>query len=652
MKGKALFIMKKLITYGIVIVLSSLLCSAQKIINNQKHYRNLPKKECSIFFNLNDKTYSNINDAILYLKTHKQEYNLPGNAFEDLKFKSERPSLLGKHYRLQKYINNIPVERAELILSINDNGKIYRCFNNLHDYTYINTEKRINKENALDIAWDHLKVYGKLMSMPIVDSCFIQYGDSLILCYKVDINTLGPYGHWGVNIDAYSGDVLTVYETAISEKTNKSMDFNHHYEVLLDREEAVNEYLCNSLNSKFSSYTASSEIVNGTAKVFDPDPATTLMDDELTDDDHDTCFGGSYFTRDLLDIEYSEEQGLYRLNGPWVKICDFEPPNTSPSTTSDGNWYATRKNNAFNDVMAYFHIDQNQRYVQSLGYTGENGIHNVSIEVDTDAINGDDNSFFWPPNWIKFGHGGVDATEDADVILHEYMHALLWDINNYYSNPSGDLGALAEGFADYWGGSYSLTTTNGQSFYPNWFATWEGHSPGAWGGRMLNKTNLIYDPNETYEAHGNNYLDDEIWSAPIFQSLLDVIAQGGSRPELDKIMLESNFGLGANITMHQMALSIINTAESLHPDNIHTPILLTRFSNQEFVLKDIYIDASNSGTEDGSAANPYNTIQEGYDAVLPSGTLHISEGNYQIGDLILNKRMTVEAEENNIVIDY
>ena len=42
-----------------------------------------------------------------------------------------------------------------------------------------------------------------------------------------------------------------------------------------------------------------------------------------------------------------------------------------------------------------------------------------------------------------------------------------------------------------------------------------------------------------------------------------------------------------------------------------------------------YVDYRNSGTEDGTSANPYNTVKEGVEAVLPNGTVSIANGNYQ-----------------------
>ena len=63
---------------------------------------------------------------------------------------------------------------------------------------------------------------------------------------------------------------------------------------------------------------------------------------------------------------------------------------------------------------------------------------------------GQDNSFatVHPKNELRFGKGGVDDAEDAEVILHEYGHAIHFSQN--FSFASEEAGAISEGFGDYW----------------------------------------------------------------------------------------------------------------------------------------------------------------------------------------------------------
>lgn len=63
---------------------------------------------------------------------------------------------------------------------------------------------------------------------------------------------------------------------------------------------------------------------------------------------------------------------------------------------------------------------------------------------------GQDNSFATdqPENELRFGKGGVDDAEDAEVILHEYGHAIHFSHN--FAFASEEAGATSEGFGDYW----------------------------------------------------------------------------------------------------------------------------------------------------------------------------------------------------------
>src|ERR1044071_3257067 len=100
--------------------------------------------------------------------------------------------------------------------------------------------------------------------------------------------------------------------------------------------------------------------------------------------------------------------------------------------------------------MAYYWVTEAQKYIQSLGF----GVWRrpVNMESQDMRINqlGQDNSFETdqPKDELRFGKGGVDDAEDAEVILHEYGHAI-HDAQGF-SFASEEAGAISEGFGDYW----------------------------------------------------------------------------------------------------------------------------------------------------------------------------------------------------------
>ena len=107
--------------------------------------------------------------------------------------------------------------------------------------------------------------------------------------------------------------------------------------------------------------------------------------------------------------------------------------------------------------MAYYWVTQAQLYLQGLGFGSElRPINRESQDIRANQL-GIDNSYSWDKHDIlRFGKGGVDDAEDAEVILHEYGHA----VQDSQQTPFGfgftpEAGAIGEGFADYFAGTVS-----------------------------------------------------------------------------------------------------------------------------------------------------------------------------------------------------
>ena len=78
--------------------------------------------------------------------------------------------------------------------------------------------------------------------------------------------------------------------------------------------------------------------------------------------------------------------------------------------------------------MAYFWVNQAQEYLQSLGFGSTLRPVNMQRAGRARSIStAADNSFFRRRQAtidIRLGKGGVDDAEDAEVIVHEYGHAV------------------------------------------------------------------------------------------------------------------------------------------------------------------------------------------------------------------------------------
>ena len=118
------------------------------------------------------------------------------------------------------------------------------------------------------------------------------------------------------------------------------------------------------------------------------------------------------------------------------------------STTGDFLFKRTQR--AFREVMAYYHVDTAIRHVHGLGFTT---LFRKPMKLKVHGYR-DDNSEYDPDTkMITFGTGGVDDAEDAEVILHEFGHAIQ-DAQVPYFGESDEGGAMGEGFGDFFAASF------------------------------------------------------------------------------------------------------------------------------------------------------------------------------------------------------
>ena len=181
----------------------------------------------------------------------------------------------------------------------------------------------------------------------------------------------------------------------------------------------------------------------GTARVFLPNPVADLQDESLTDqkDADYAALQPAYHTVKLTNLD-----GSGFLCGDWACVySETGNPAYSPTNTFSYN----RHDDEFEQAMAYYWITEAQKYIQSLGF----GVWRRPVNMQSQLVRinqlGYDNSFATtkPRTELRFGKGGVDDAEDAEVILHEYGHAIHFSQNFDFG---GDGGAISEGFGDYW----------------------------------------------------------------------------------------------------------------------------------------------------------------------------------------------------------
>jgi hypothetical protein len=276
--------------------------------------------------------------------------------------------------------------------------------------------------------------------------------------------------------------------------------------------------------------------------VFCPNPVVTLGNPGLRDlSDADSAVPlAAYFDVQLDNLD-PPVGGLYSLKGAYVWMKNYDIPTNVPPTSPDGVFSFRRFNNGFEEVMAYYTIDRNQEYIQSLGFFA---VNNRPQGVDAHGLFNFDASSFLRDSagfgHIEYGDGGVDDAEDADIILHEYGHAIhensapgvyFGRADNGYGNETG---AMSEGFADYWAASSGYDSSVARGFPPEYVGEWDakGYADGPQDYLRVVNSSKTYPAGMIDKIHA----DCEIWSASLWDIFLDL-----GKETTDRIVLYSHF---------------------------------------------------------------------------------------------------------------
>jgi Zn-dependent metalloprotease len=293
-----------------------------------------------------------------------------------------------------------------------------------------------------------------------------------------------------------------------------------------------------------------------TGRVFNPNPVVTLQNLTLTDqnDADQSVFDPAYQTVSLDSARFIG--GVYRLEGPYVRVADIATPLITPPTSASGDFTTTRANDAFEAVMVFYHIDAAQRHIQSLGFTN---VANFQIAADAHGFGDLDNSAYFPStNDVRFGDGCVDDAEDADVIYHEYGHAIQDNqVPGFGASVSSR--SLGEGFGDYWASSLAARSSGS---YPDTAQVFDwdlGPAEGCWLGRRVDSLLTMTDDYINSPDPPARYINGMIWSGALWRIRSDVGADVA-----DRLVLESHFSLLTNATFAENAQSILLADAALY----------------------------------------------------------------------------------------
>ncbi|MDH4070060.1 MAG: hypothetical protein OEV30_06520, partial [Ignavibacteria bacterium] len=435
----------------------------------------------------------------------------------------------GVHVRLRSTYSGIPIFRSSTVISINDRNQVTMV---ARGKTAEAGEPPANLIPAFDareaqvIARNHLNPAGAVINETADAELVIYTEESGVssLAYRTSIVCENPMGDWEILIDAGSGELILMED--------RFVQFGR---------------------------------TNGSGYAFLPDPvskARGFYGEKGFEDNNDATSDSLDHYRSLVTLDsLLVHEGMYTLQSPWFTLRDIESPlgdETYSATTPDGFRF-DRSQQGFEAVNIYYHVSRAYQYIHSLGF---NIPSLKGLQIDPHGYQGSDNSHYSPSgNWMSFGEGGVDDAEDAQVIWHEYAHAIQYNINPVWGG--GESLALGEGFGDYWAASYtrSLGLWNEGDDEHNWLFLWDGHND-FWRGRILND-NRTY-PFGNISAHEAG----QIWASALMGIWGDL-----GKDVTDRLVIKSQYYLSYGVTASDAGRAILQADRDLY-DGDHLSVLV------------------------------------------------------------------------------
>ena len=459
---------------------------------------------------------------------------------EDLVLVDEVETAFSAHLTFQQTFHGIPVHRRFIKVNLGADGLPTMVLSayapHLAGAGAFDVAPLINADQARTIATQLVTLGDASSTEPVL---VVYPLEVPVLAWTVTAWPEGAPGEWEVLINARSGAAIYLLDLAMY----------HHG----DEEDPDNV-----------------RRTDGKGMVWIPDPITSAG----------VSYGGDYVDNgdansDVLNNERVEvvlhdisqgPGGGWVLVGPSVTISGDPGYSYNPPEESDpADFKYLRNNPHFESVMVYYHIDASQRYVQSLALGRD--IDASGLRANPHGLGSQDNSAYYPSqNALVFGDGGIDDAEDAEVIIHEYAHALLDDSAPGLVGASVEARALHEGWADYWAVSYTRAMMqSGEVPQRNWRKVFDWDGNETWNGRTLNWRGKYPDDYQcdAPAQHCNIYQDGVIWATTMME-VYDLVGREVS----DRLNLLSHGYLSTSVRFPDAAQALVQ-ADRDHYQGAH-----------------------------------------------------------------------------------
>lgn len=472
--------------------------------------------------------------AAAYLKSHATQLGIPDAG--QLRLASVRHSLTATHLRYEQLWQGLAVVGGEVSVHVARDGAVLAVHSRA-----VERVRALSGEVPADAAVASARSVAE--GEPVGwEPVLLARGLEGVPVWQVSFHRALPLSAWVVHVDRSTGEVLAARDTVRAAEAPGQVWVNP---IVASRNPDLRDNLAGVDRN--------------------PAPMVNVARTDLS----------PYVTDvSLTDLEEGPRGPV--LVGPHARIAD--------ATASGADLRFPRHDPRFEEVNAYYWIDWSQRRIRELGFQ-EVASYQVPVYVhDQPAVfnafyrgNGEGKGeihFGWhAPTAALVGNipvakGFADAAEDAEVVLHEYGHAILDNqVPNFGSGAEG--GAIHEGWGDFWEATQLSRVSNGTYDWctAEWFTSYlmvtaDGSPP-----CLRNLENSLTYDYESVDGH----LTGQIWSG----ALWNLRKQLGREP-MERLALEANFFLPLDGGFHAGAEALLMADAELH-DAEHARLIVGEF---------------------------------------------------------------------------
>lgn len=436
--------------------------------------------------------------ARAFLDAHHAVLGLaPGLA--NLRVASVRHGLGSSHVVFQQTLAGYPIDGALISVHFDGTRQIQAVHHRgLPELRLESTAASIAAVEAVRLARAGIQFGAPRASSPAPELLVLpETGDLGRLAWRVMVSAAQPQGDWEVWVDAATGAVIKRYN----------------------------------------------RLAQARGQVLDATPS------------EDSPAPGGSFAPSLRTVALQGLDGSGWLRGQYVDVTWPVGYRPAAAFSPDGNFHYDLADPRFQEVMVYTYVDSTQRYIQSLGYSDRNDPPNGIRERVTFAsphwFDKDQSFYSVSDDALHFGDGGWADALDPDIIVHEYGHALLYDLAPHWGG--GEMEAIGEGFGDYLAASrFAETSADTACIGELDSRAYVAEPP-----YCLRRVDR--DRQYPHQLSGDPHRDGEIWS----RVLWDVRTASGATVG-DSLALESSYFLPAAASLVEAGQALLDADSALY----------------------------------------------------------------------------------------